>query len=65
MIPCPPFILEALNEHASDIAAGLASEGARGLVAASGGRLVSELQAKGGLCGGPFLQRQKIQLKSC
>ena len=32
-----------------DIAAALASEGARGLVAASGGRLVSELQAKGGL----------------
>lgn len=32
-----------------DIAAALASVGARGLVASSGGRLVSELQAKGGL----------------
>ncbi|MCJ2078293.1 glycosyltransferase family 4 protein [Methylobacterium sp. E-016] len=33
-----------------DIAAGLAAAGARALVATEGGRLVGELQAKGGIC---------------
>ncbi|TXN60500.1 glycosyltransferase family 4 protein, partial [Methylobacterium sp. WL6] len=33
-----------------DIAAGLAAVGARALVATEGGRLVGELQAKGGIC---------------
>src|SRR5580704_13617926 len=33
-----------------DIAAGLAAAGARAIVASSGGRLVAELQAKGGEC---------------
>ncbi|WP_375455580.1 glycosyltransferase [uncultured Methylobacterium sp.] len=33
-----------------DIAAGLAAAGARALVATEGGRLVAELQAKGGIC---------------
>ena len=35
---------------AVDIAAGLAAAGARALVATEGGRLVGELQAKGGIC---------------
>ena len=34
---------------AIDIAAGLAAVGARALVASQGGRLVAELQAKGGI----------------
>src|SRR5919202_1058400 len=58
----PELSAGGAERTAIDIAAGLAAVGARALVATDGGRLVGELQAKGGMWA-PFPARTKNPLK--